>query len=626
MTPVYISGCFGVLHPAHGRRGVLLLGTLGDEAMNAYRPLVFLAEQFAAAGCPTLRLEYYGFGDSGGEDDEPDRVQRWLDSIAVGIRWLRETCGAETVTLVGVRIGAVLAARAACEADAVDALVLVSPVTSGRRFLRELVLAAHTNAEIWQVDPRTEDASWFEAHGLRLDRAARDALERMDISKLPSCPARRTLVVDSPDSASAHSLIERLQRSGTEVTHLPAAGLAAILRDAHENEVPHEAFARVVAWHAALDSTAHTAPAMVRLTKEDRLGTPVLTVAAGVERPVWFGPQNALFGIVCEPAQPLPDAPVVLIANTGANPRYGNSRAAVLVARWLASHGVASLRMDGAGIGDSRPETGERGQPYSAQSDADLRAGLDALSARFTGPLIVLGMCSGAYHALHGAYQDRRVRGLMLVNLQKFVWQTGQSLSVLQRTTVRTTRFYMNNIASASTMQRLLRGDINVAGITKALAGRAGRRVAAACDPAFQVVRRKETPVGRIRRQTRDLLARSVQVLFVLSGNDPGLDELAEYFGSEGRQLRRLPNVTFHLMDGADHTLSAYWARQALLQQIAIFLNRCFHVPVAPKTVPDRAVVRAAAPAMDGSGAVGLAIGFGNETVAVAAGDGGQAR
>lgn len=592
MTPVYISGCFGMLHPAPGRRGVLLVGSLGDEAMNTYRPLVFLAEHFAQAGCPTLRLEYYGFGDSAGEDGEPDRFRRWLTGIADGVRWLRETSGVDSVTLVGARIGAAIAARAACDIDGIEALVMVSPIASGRRFLRELVLAANTNAEIWQVDPRVEDGMWFEAHGLRLDRVTRNALQRLDVANLPSGPAPHVLVLDSPDSASARSLVRRLGSSGAQVTQVSDPALAAMLRDSHENEVPHEAFAQAVAWHAALNSSG--------AARHGGVGVPAVKSAAlildsGSERPLWFGPDHALLGVLCEPVRSAADAPVVLIANTGANPRYGNSRAAVTVARWLATLGVASLRIDGTGIGDSLPQTGERGLPYSVQGDMDLRAGIDALAARFSGPVIVLGMCSGAYHALRGAFQDPRIRGLMLLNLQKFVWREGESLSVVQRTTLRTTRFYMQNAVSSTTLRRLLRGNINVSGITKALAGRAGRRVAAAFDPAIRVLQRQETPVGRIRRQMRDLTARSVEILFVLSGNDPGLDEIAEYFGAQGRIFRRLPNVTYQMLEGADHTLSANWARQALMQRIAVYLNRYFDVPIPmerAETAPPRSVMR----------------------------------
>jgi hypothetical protein len=83
-----------------------------------------------------------------------------------------------------------------------------------------------------------------------------------------------------------------------------------------------------------------------------------------------------------------------------------------------------------------------------------------------------------------------------------------------------------------------------------------------------------------VRRQIAELAQRSVQILYVLSGNDPGLDEIAEYFGFRGWRLRRSPNVIFRTMLGADHTLSAHWTRQRLRQSIALYLRQRFGVAI----------------------------------------------
>ena len=590
MNPVYIDGCFGMLHPADGSHGVLVCSTMGDEALNVYRPLVHLAGRFAAAGFPALRLDYYGTGDSGGEDGEPGRFQAWLASIAAGVRWLRENCGVGPVTLVGVRIGAALAARAACDIDDVASLILLAPVASGRRFLREMVLRANATAEIWQVASRIEEGGWFEAHGVRLDRSTRDELERLDVAKLPRLPAPHALVLDQHGSPAGENMAQRLRHIGMQVTNETADGLAEMLRDPYENAVPHAAFARAVAYSLSREAgegrvrvigSARTAlPLRQSASRPDPARSApeglVLPTASGQETPVFFGPNNALFGILSTPAHPRDNAPPLLIANTGANPRSGNSRNAVAIARWLAAHGIASLRMDGAGIGDSALDTGQRGQPYSTQGDHDLAAGIDELARRFNTSVLVLGMCSGAFHALRAAYHDDRIGGLMLLNLQKFMWDEGESLSVVQRTTFRTTRFYLRHLPSLHVWQRVLHGEINIAGISRALAMRVLRRIAAAADPALALLRRKETRVGFVRRNIRSLRQRRIPILFVLSGNDPGLDEIAEYFGAQGRQFRRQPNVMFRMLDGADHTLSTHWAREALLNYIADFLRqRC---------------------------------------------------
>ena len=231
-------------------------------------------------------------------------------------------------------------------------------------------------------------------------------------------------------------------------------------------------------------------------------------------------------------------------------------------------------------------ETGERGQPYSSQGDNDLTAAIDELSRRFGTPVLVLGMCSGAFHALRAAYEDRRIAGLMLVNLQKFVWREGDSLSVVQQVTPRTTQFYLRNLTRQHALRRLLQGKVSVGGIARAFVARLLRRAAAAGDPMLALVQRHETRVGRVRRKVRDLHHRNVPILFVLSGNDPGLVEIAEYFGVQGRRFSRQSNVMFRLVQGADHTLSAHWAREALLDMIATFLRqRCSLIIDAGETV-----------------------------------------
>jgi hypothetical protein len=54
-------------------------------------------------------------------------------------------------------------------------------------------------------------------------------------------------------------------------------------------------------------------------------------------------------------------------------------------------------------------------------------------------------------------------------------------------------------------------------------------------------------------------------ILYVLGCNDPGVEELAEYFGRDGWRWRRQPNVTIRMLDGADHTLGTHKLRAALI-------------------------------------------------------------
>jgi pimeloyl-ACP methyl ester carboxylesterase len=132
MEPVVFNECFGWLHEARGRHGVVLCNPFGYDAYCTHRGWRKLAESVAAAGMPTLRFDYPGTGDSAGLEEDPKRFDAWLGSIAAGVEWLREYTGVEQVSLVGLRLGATLAALAAARIGNIDGLVLLAPVITGR--------------------------------------------------------------------------------------------------------------------------------------------------------------------------------------------------------------------------------------------------------------------------------------------------------------------------------------------------------------------------------------------------------------------------------------------------------------------------------------------------------------
>jgi len=143
---------FGLHHAPDPRMarstGVILCNPLGHEAMCAHRTYRHLAERLATAGFHALRFDYHGTGDSSGDDDEPDRVRAWLESIDAAASELRAAAGVDAVALVGLRFGATLAAVAAARRRDVESLVLWAPSPTGRAYLRELrafrMLEAHS--------------------------------------------------------------------------------------------------------------------------------------------------------------------------------------------------------------------------------------------------------------------------------------------------------------------------------------------------------------------------------------------------------------------------------------------------------------------------------------------------
>lgn len=97
-----------------------------------------MAEHLAERGATVLRFDYPSAGDSPGDDGEPISAEAWLGSIEAAISRLRLEARVQSITLIGLRFGGLLAAACGERVGGVDGLVLLAPVTSGRAYAREL--------------------------------------------------------------------------------------------------------------------------------------------------------------------------------------------------------------------------------------------------------------------------------------------------------------------------------------------------------------------------------------------------------------------------------------------------------------------------------------------------------
>ncbi len=135
------------------------------------------------------------------------------------------------------------------------------------------------------------------------------------------------------------------------------------------------------------------------------------------ERPVQFGADRGLFGILCVPGNTAPaKGPVVLMPNSGLVHRVGANRIHVLLARALAEKGIRSLRLDLSGIGESTRRAGA--MPLDEAVNRDMVDALDFVTAQQQADsFVVLGLCSGAYDGLQIATRDSRVSGVVAIDV-----------------------------------------------------------------------------------------------------------------------------------------------------------------------------------------------------------------
>ena len=136
MNPLYLGTqerrLFAVYEPAAVKdrrtRAAVLCYPWGAEYTYAHRTMRQLAVKLSAGGFHTLRFDYFGTGDSGGEDSEANPAAAEVD-VESAIEGLKDIVGVARVALIGLRLGATLAARAAMRRkENVEALVLWDPI------------------------------------------------------------------------------------------------------------------------------------------------------------------------------------------------------------------------------------------------------------------------------------------------------------------------------------------------------------------------------------------------------------------------------------------------------------------------------------------------------------------
>ena len=580
MTPVTFAGCFGWLHEAPGDVGVLLCTGLGGEAFGAHFPLRVLADRLARAGYPTLRFDYANTGDSSDLPGE-DPLAAWRASVGLAADHLRRSVGVKRMVLCGLRFGATLAALEAATRDDVAGLILLAPVVSGISYSR--VLQARAQFARWTPP---QEPGWLESDGVRLPAATLDALADINLGRADRPAAPRVLLMDPVGGNAVNGYAAGLRKAGAEVTMV---GFEAdkLLCHSFRSAVPEADYATLLAWlHAQVPSGGSDRAA----------GAPAAEVLRGpgwVEEPVRMGPAGHLFGVLCRPAGSACNAAMV-IGNASTDPHYGSCRFHVELARHLAGTGFASLRMDFAGLGDSH--TGVAGQEetqsdgYDVDRSGDFTTALDWLERRGYRRLALAGLSSGAYHALRGALADRRVAGLVLLNLTAFTWQPGQSVADAMVASRPPTRFYLETLRTGVAWRRLLEGKVNVPGVARTLARRALHRVALR-GARLAELGGVRTASGLPRRIMRGLSQRGVRVLVASGLQGAGLELLEENFGARAARLAALPGCTVQIVPAIDHGLTRSQMRATVATRVADFLLAAFPEPPGasvPSAEPER--------------------------------------
>lgn len=568
--PIWLSieagPVFAFMHagePARRRdTAVLICPPFGWEEMCSHRARRAWARTLAAAGYPTLRIDFPGAGESSGVPRDPDRMAAWKDAVAGAADWLRSTFGVHRVAAIGIGVGGMMAVAATADGAPIDDLLLWAVPARGRTMLRELRAYAGIVAARYPDERQVPLEGAIEVTGFVMTDQTAAELEQLDLTKLElSDPQRRrVLLIERDELGVDRRLREHLEETAVSVTVLKAADYGMLMAHPQEGRVPTATIEASAEWLGLETGPGPAArpvappPALTTATVQGR-GHSV------IEEPIELAnPAGHSFGVLSLPAAGAQEDVCAVLLNAGALRRIGPNRTWVELARHWASRGVPAVRIDFEGIGDSdgdeRALVSNRNL-YSERMVSQTVSLLDDLTKRgLPSRFLLVGLCSGAYWALQTALADPRVAGSCMLNLYSFYWSEELVAERDRRETAAALR--------DGVVKRIARGEVSRYQVMRALRGMRG----ALRSGVRSVEGRQETEVGLALDKLRD---QGTEVLLALSREEALYDQ----FEREGRIARmdQWPNVSLERLESSDHMMRAVWLQARVAELLDLTLE-----------------------------------------------------
>lgn len=246
-----------------------------------------------------------------------------------------------------------------------------------------------------------------------------------------------------------------------------------------------------------------------------------------------------LVAILHQPMGGPAEAGVVIVVG-GPQYRAGSHRQFVSLARHLAASGLAVLRFDVRGMGDSSGDF-----PEFENIDDDIESAIDCLKTQCPAlkKIYLWGLCDAASAILFYAHKDPRVTGTILVN----PWvRTEESHA---KTQLR--HYYGTRFLSGHFWKRFIGGQVSLRDAASSFA-RTVLRLATRGEKAGSSTQSLPD------RMAAGLRAFSGPALFIISGRDLTAQEFMDVVKGdpEWQALMDTDRVTVQHLNQADHTFS----------------------------------------------------------------------
>ncbi|MFN2418768.1 MAG: alpha/beta fold hydrolase [Candidatus Limnocylindria bacterium] len=520
-------------HPASGlgQSGVLVLPPVGYQYWSTHRTLRVLAERLAERGQTVLRLDYDGTGDSSGDQWAQERLEAWRRSAQAGADELRRL-GCQELVVVGARLGATIGLLDGAELGA-DRVVAWAPVLSGRQHVREVRLLSEDLPVAMDRAPGDQVITGVVMAGVIFRTETLADLAAIKLDTLTSVPAARILMIEGVEPGAA-VVAGRMTELGAAVDLLAIAEGREVLDQPAEYATPPRPLIDVICTWVGPSSGA--AP----VDRLDHKSASISWRGSQLrEEVVELGPRR-LVGVATEPIGGS-SGPIAVFLNSGSEPHVGPGRAWVEYARDLGALGFASLRVDFRGWGESPDDGFAPGRPYDAHGEEDTISIIHAITQRYERPVVLVGLCAGAWIGLRVALRER-VAGVIALNPQLY-WRQGDPVeATMVETRLRRT---------ASRRREELGKRFGVWSMLDLV----GHRPWAAT-------------------WLDQLSAGDAEILILFAEGDEGIGYLEQRLTRRWRMARASGRIRVNQLPDIDHSMHRAWLRGAVLRELHEQLRR----------------------------------------------------
>ncbi len=286
------------------------------------------------------------------------------------------------------------------------------------------------------------------------------------------------------------------------------------------------------------------------------------------EFPIVFSCQSdQLIGFIHKPG----NASTIGILMVVGGPQYraGSHRQFVLLARMLADNGITVMRFDYRGMGDSQ------GSIRSFTNvDEDINTAIDTFykhNSELTG-VVIWGLCDAASAASFYAYQDDRIKGLVLLNPWVFTEQ-GAAKTYLKH-------YYLQRLLNPELWRKVFYLQFDYRQSFSSLIALL-KNIMGSNSPFDKKTENKGMSLVdenlALPERVRECLHRfNAPILFVLSGRDLTADEFRDVVKADSKwqALFELPDVSKRELMESDHTFSSQKWRDEVAQLSLQWINQ----------------------------------------------------